>query len=452
MTSLRTLLTIFTATTLTVSVPAPGADAGTDETDPLLRQYLEKPDDAFALQPTGTTQLPGGTIHTHQLTSQTWREKPWVHDLVVAVPDELRHTDTMVLVVGGGRNHDRAMPSFSRTEYLIGLEAIRRTGARVAVLSQVPNQPLWGGLNEDDLIARTFAEYLKTRDPSLPLLFPMVKSVVRAMDALEKFDADGHPPPKRFIVTGASKRGWTTYLSAAMDDRISAIAPMVFDILNLQPQLDHQLHSFGAYSEQIRAYEDQNLFEALRVEPGRTLGRLVDPFTYREKLTMPKLILLGTNDPYWTVDATRFYFDELPGANSLFYVPNAGHSLSLEALPPLIAFINTMLEGRPMPELSLKREDDSIRLGWQGADATGATLWSAESGSRDFRQASWTNTSLRLREESATAFSIEPPDGAFTAWYAEVQFQTPAGQSFGLTTRVFVEGSETDAPVENGRD
>lgn len=53
-----------------------------------------------------------------------------------------------------------------------------------------------------------------------------MKAVVKAMDAVQEFTATlGSPvtPVARYVVAGASKRGWTTWLTAAVDPRVVAI-------------------------------------------------------------------------------------------------------------------------------------------------------------------------------------------------------------------------------------
>ena len=110
------------------------------------------------------------------------------------------------------------------------------------MLHQVPNQPLYDGLTEDALISYTLNEYKKDGDYSWPLLFPMTKSAIRALDVVQAFSSEQLGREiSRFVVSGASKRGWTTWLSAATEDsRIVAIAPMVIDMLNMPATLEYQ--------------------------------------------------------------------------------------------------------------------------------------------------------------------------------------------------------------------
>ena len=70
-----------------------------------------------------------------------------------------------------------------------------------------PINPLFGDLIEDRLLAETFERFGKTKDPSWPIIFPMVKSVVRAMDAVgEILVAEHNVQLDKVMVAGASKR------------------------------------------------------------------------------------------------------------------------------------------------------------------------------------------------------------------------------------------------------
>src|SRR5437762_2893112 len=139
---------------------------------------------------------------------------------------------------------------------------------------------------DDALIAETFVRHLKTKDDSWPLLFPMVKSLVRAMDALQEFARqEWKKPVKDFIVSGGSKRGWTTWLTGAADPRVRAIAPLVIDTLNMPVQMEHQLKSFGTYSLMIKDYTERGLVPMPDTAEAKRLWSMVDPYLYRDRLT-----------------------------------------------------------------------------------------------------------------------------------------------------------------------
>ena len=107
---------------------------------------------------------------------------------------------------------------------------------------------------------------------------------------------------EEFTVLGGSKRGWTTWLTAAQDRRVTALAPAVLDALNMEQHFPYQTRTWGRPSEEIQPYTTLNLPEVLGSPAGEPLRRIVDPFEYRAAITQPKLVVLATNDRYfpWT--------------------------------------------------------------------------------------------------------------------------------------------------------
>jgi PhoPQ-activated pathogenicity-related protein len=305
------------------------------------------------------------------LTSQTWRGIVWKHQLFILKPAQVdpaaKHA--LLMIAGGNWSEKLADPATQiklpgEAQLLAMVAETLKTP--VAILLHVPQQPILDGKREDEIISYTFREFLKTGDSTWPLLAPMVKSAVRAMDATQdaakkEFGLD----IATFTITGASKRGWTTWLTGAVDDRAVAIAPMVIDMLNMSQHTKLQRESFGGKSsEQIDEYDGLDKF--IDTPRGQMLRKIVDPWEFRERLTQPKLVILGTNDRYWPLDACDLYWNDLVGEKYLIYVPNNGHGLPDRArlVAGLNALNRSVMTGKPLPKLqwSFKNGGDSVEL------------------------------------------------------------------------------------------
>ena len=364
------------------------------ETNELLR-YALRPDNAYRWKRNAEHCFEAGDcVYDIRLESQTWQEILWSHTLQVFVPAQIDFPELALLKITG----EMASAS-SKAEGRIMAEA---TGMICAAIHDVPNQPLFDDRFEDDLIAHTFTQYLDTGDADWPLLFPMVKSVMRGMDALKEFIGSilpAAPPLKDFILTGASKRGWTTWLAAVADPRVKAIIPQVYDNLNIFAQMPHQIEVWHAYSEMISDYTQADLQTRINTPQGRKLTLSVDPYTYLDKLTLPKLILNGTNDRYWATDALNLYWDDLQGPKHVLYAPNCGHSLIDEArlFATVTEFVRRTAEGTGLPAITWKFEESktSTRLTITAdSRSLAARLWVACSANRDFRNEEWQSTPM----------------------------------------------------------
>jgi PhoPQ-activated pathogenicity-related protein len=344
----------------------------------------------------------------------------------------------VLLFITGGSNGNRP----GEDDLAMGYKLAALTRMPVAILHHVPNQPLLDGRKEDDLISETFLRYLATKDASWPLLFPMAKSAVRAMDALQQIAEQEHGATiGRFVVTGGSKRGWTTWLSAVVDERVAGIAPIVIDTLNFRPQMKHQMATWGEYSEQIADYTSKGLVDVMEKHPEIPLWRWVDPYTYRSQLKLPKLLINGTNDRYWVIDAMNLYWDDLVGPKHVFYVPNAGHGLDGgrdAALTTLAAFAQHVATNKPMPDISWLHDDDGNRLRLviqSKPEPKAVRLWVAHSEDKDFRPDRWNAKPLTANGDGHYIGHVDKPASGHVAFFAEATY-TFGPLEYGLSTQI----------------
>ncbi len=412
-----------------------------------LDSYLNNGDKSFKWELKETFAQGDLTFYSILLTSQKWREFTWTHQLTVIVPKENLHDDALLFITGGSNKNELPNWTGKKDEKMYGsLGAVATTNkAIVALLKQTPNQPFFGDLTEDALISYTLHNFKKDKDYSWPLLFPMVKSAVRAMDVVQEFSKQKlNHEVNKFVVSGASKRGWTTWLTGASDKRVEAIAPMVIDILNMPISMDYQIKSWGDYSIQIEDYVKLGIPQSAGSVDGQALTTMIDPYSYRAKLTMPKMIFMGTNDEYWVVDNIKNYLKDIPGNNMLHYVPNAGHDLGggKQAMEALSAFFGSTITKTPYALCNWKQSSDKngVKLDIKAtSDAlVDVILWTADSKDQDLRNDKWTSKSLGIKNKSKIKVTETFPANGFRAFYVDLKYKTPLGDTYTKSTRVFL--------------
>ncbi len=399
-------------------------------TDGPLADYVRRDDPATRFQAITHGSLPDAEWLTGRLVSQSWQGVEWTHELSLAVPAglEVSRGPMLLWIDGGssGRLPDRGFQGPTDTTRMLALLATA-AGMPAAVVRQVPYQPMFDGLEEDGLIAHSFGEYVRTGDPSWPLLLPMVKSAVEAATAAEAafhdrwgIEIDG------FVPAGASKRGWTTWLTAAVDERVRGLVPMVIDMLSLEKHLALQRASFGRLSEQLGDYTSRGIENLLGTPRGRELVGIVDPYAYRRQLVQPKVIALGTNDAYWPLEACNLYYDGLNGPRWVSYAPNAGHGVPFERVAGLVAAMGRHASGsEPLPDVRWSFADEAggaiCQVEAPDAEPSRVVAWTAAAATRDFRQAQW---AAAPAEETADGWrlAVGRPATGYAAGLIELHF------------------------------
>lgn len=418
-----------------------------------LDRYVAAPDASYHYQLVKTLKGDGYTAFVLEMVSQAWLttnevDRPlWKHWVIITKPDTVAHRRSLLFISGGG--NDKPAP---KTADAGMVRIARETRSIVSELRMVPNQPLtFAGeatpRHEDELIAYTWDKFLRTGDEKWPARLPMTKSAVRAMDTVTAFCAGpecGYLQIDGFVVAGGSKRGWTTWTTAAVDKRVVAIVPIVIDLLNIEPSFRHHFAAYGFWAPSVKDYTDLHIMDWTGTPEYRALMKIVEPYEYRARLTMPKFIINASGDQFFLPDSSQFYYRDLPGIKYLRYVPNADHSLkNTDALETLLACYQAILLNSRLPRFDWTLETDgSIRVQAQTVPKE-VKLWQATNPqARDFRLETlgpvWQSTVLPDLGHGVYLGQVAKPEKGWTAFFVELTFPSDKAAPFKFTTQVRV--------------
>ena len=418
-----------------------------------LDTYVAAPDPHYKFELVKSIPANGYTAYVLDMTSQAWRSPAevdrtlWRHWLTVIRPDTVK-SSTGLLFIGGGANGG-APPS--KVDPVTASIAIA-TGTVVAELRMIPNQPLTFSddhkpRKEDSLVAYTWDKFLRTGDATWPARLPMTKAAVRAMDTITAFcasSAAGRLKIDKFVVAGASKRGWTTWTTAAVDHRVVGIVPMVIDLLNMEKSFQHHWQVYGFWAPVVSDYVDMKIMGWMGTRQFHDLMKIEEPYQYRDRFTMPKYIVNAAGDQFFVPDSSQFYFDQLPGEKYLRYVPNTDHSLrNSDAILSMIAFYQALLDNKPRPRFAWRFEKSGAIRVTVSDKPTEVRLWQATNPSRrDFRLQSigpaYQSTILGEQSPGVYAARVAKPAAGWTAFFVELTFPSGGRFPFKFTTAVRV--------------
>ena len=418
-----------------------------------LDVYVATPDTNYSYSLLSTIPGTGQTTYVLELRSQAWlttnevNRTLWKHWLIVVVPTGATNAQSL-LYIDGGSNPGTLPTSGDATLTQIALD----TKTIVTQLKMVPNEPLTfagetSSRTEDGIIAYSWDKYLRTGDERWPAQLPMTKAAVRAMDTVTAFCGSpqgGGISVQSFVVGGGSKRGWTTWLTGAVDQRVTAIIPAVIDVLNVETSLIHHYSAYGFWAPAIQDYTNIGISNWFGTPQMAALMAIVDPYQYRQRLTMPKFIINDTGDQYFLPDSSQFYFPDLRGVKYLRYVPNTDHSLGgSDALLTFEACYQAVLAQAALPQFSWTLQSSNSLRVVAGGNPTAVKLWKAtNTTARDFRLqtigAAWQSTTLTSQGGGVYVGTVPVPAQGWTGFFVELTYPGSGVPPLKFTTQVCV--------------
>lgn len=384
---------------------------------------------------------PGYAFRRFELMSQTWDPQPvveprrWKHTVELHVPSHAVPGKALLVVNNGLRHSDSQHFDYSR-------EALREVAlkARVAVvmISDVPNQYLTFSdaeqpLREDDAVAHTWTHWMRNPDAAaeLPLHVPMAAAASRAMDLAEVELKKAGVAVDRFIITGASKRGWSAWLTALGDPRVSAIVPSVIDVADTSTMLKGLRQRYGGHwPAALWPYQKAGALQRLGTPRFEQLMGLMDPMRYLDepgqRLAIPKYLVSASGDDFFAPDQVTDFQQRLPGQTSLRVLPNSDHGGVRNAVvSTLVPALRRLRDDVALPsvQLSVNRQDGSSTVEFSELPVA-VKVWTANnSRDRDFRYACGVRyTSVTLTPRQRFSLPHTPPETGWRAQFVEARF------------------------------
>ncbi|KAH0629386.1 hypothetical protein JD844_011436 [Phrynosoma platyrhinos] len=424
-----------------------------------LDDYVEAYDPYYSYTLKKEETRLGTTIYTFNMTSLKWLNESevdrsiWWHELFIVVPKVQIMKDSCLLIPNSGRNDGVPILDFDYNLDDI-IDVAKSTGSCAALLRQIPNQP------------NTF------------------HATVRAMDTITTFllkESNRKMNIAKFTLAGISKRGWSSWLTAAVDKRVVSFFPFLADLLNMSENLHHQYRSYCGWAFLLKPLRDTNITQQLDEPRFKEMASHIDPLGQSEEVEMSKpkqkllsdsghlqedviikqakYISVAAGDEIFQPDDSHYYFSQLTGEKLFRIIPNIGHTHTLflgqrvTLLDSLKAFYVSTMQNLRRPQISWNRTETNssgiIHLVTDQEPSSIKCYFANTFGSkrRDFRlivgpgipnPVLWCQCSVEKVMPGVYKAEVDKPSKGWRGFFIEVTFPGPGDSTFVFTSELHI--------------
>lgn len=376
------------------------------------------------------------SVTTVDFTSQVWQNKTFSHTAQIFFPQNALVTDTALMIVAKGKPSDDWSQSVS---YFA-----KSMLAPVVVVYMTPSDSDAAELY-NIATAKINAESGKD-----PIIFADVKTVIKAMDSVgsvthSEFDRT----IDNFVVCGTGYYGMVAYQVATLGDkRIAGIVPMSANI-NLSANLQRQSKLYGEISSDCKNKGYDIFADTAKNAVADAYLKKFDAYYNIDKITCPKLIVDGTNNPNSVIDSANFYINDFKGETFFWLKTNGGDDLCFteqtmrinnvagysDIISQLNAFFYHITKASVYEKVKFNVDKNSggVTLTADGncADVQAAYIYEADSEYSDFRPTFWNKNTLVMKDNTYS-YKTSVPSAGCRCIFMELIYTSPLTGTYSV--------------------
>lgn len=392
-----------------------------------LSDYVAKDDGAYSVK-LSKIQLNSSqnvSVATIDLTSQIWQDNKFNHNVELYYPNGALVTNTALMVVTRGETNSDWKQSMAYLAQMMLCPVV------VVYVHPIDISGVYDNIFETIITDKEKAK--------CPIIYADAKTIVKAMDAIGEITHETYNNTiDDFVIAGCEGAALPVWYAASLgDNRVRAIIPMGLCMVNMTKQIPNAKNNLESINSKLNVF----------IKYGEQLTDF-DPYTYIDKVTCPKLIMLGSNGDMLGADSPKFYFKDLKGTqNYLFYDLNEDDDIwftqNSTKYAKVNSYANIITTMRAFFYKVTKDQDfESCSFDWTNSGDTYtlnincpvnkvvyAYYYEADSPTSDFTSTRWNKKTLE-KKGGVYSLTTEKPAHGNRCAFVELVFTSPVGGNY----------------------